>query len=656
MKIFKKTGIIFAGILAIGTVTSCKKLLVEEPRANLYPSYFGTPGGIVAAIAGVYSDQRGRGGEGTLFWVGTDEARQGASGSSNALQFDNYNGLNSSNTPGFGGAWSNINTLNGVIKYATESTEITANQKKEYIAHAKFLRGWLYFDLVTTYGGTTATQKSGIPLHLDYITEATTADAPAPMADIYNAIIADLTEASTNLPNTITSANPFSAAGVGKTATAGVAKSYLAKVYLTRGYDPEIKVADDFQKAADLSAEVIANKASYGYDLWQSFTDVHKIENDYGKENIFNIDFGLGGADETFTGYTQQGDGGWGINFLYVVWRWDYIANSGTDNNAGIDAVPQIVSTAKRPMRRDNYNGRPYARVAPNGPYLYTIFPQGQIPDSRYYATFQTFWIANQNSTPGNTSTGTSKGALIPTSNFSETSYNVPIDGDTAILISDGDVSMARRDAFKGLIVEPAQINNLRWPTVKKFDDTRRTRLNDKSARPLVMMRFSELYLINAEANYMLGNVGAAAASLNVLRRRAGYRNPSDGDRIPKHAFRVTAATQAAANAANMAAMELTPTQIAQLNIPYNNGIGGAQNGLDLILDEYSRELFGDQRRWYDLVRTRYLVRRVNMYRATTSTNAPANVKDYHMRRAIPQGQIDAVLTGPKYPQNNGYN
>jgi starch-binding outer membrane protein, SusD/RagB family len=658
MKIFKKTGIIFAGILAIGTVTSCKKLLVEEPRANLYPSYFTTPGGIVAGIAGVYSDQRGRGGEGTLFWVGTDEARQGASGNSTALQFDNYNGLNSSNAPGFGGAWANINTLNGVIKFANESTGLSAVQKSEYIAHAKFLRGWLYFDLVTTYGGTTATEKSGIPLHLDFITEATTADAPAPMADIYNQIIKDLTEAVAGLPNTISTSSPFSAAGVGKTATAGVAKAYLAKTYLTRGYLTEIAVAGDFQKAADLTAEIIANKGIYGYDLWQSFTDAHKVENDYGKENMFNIDFGLGGADESFTGYTQQGDGGWGINFLYVVWRWDYIANSGIDNNVGIDDVNQLVSTAKRPMRRDNYNGRPYARVAPNGPYLYTIFPPGQIPDSRYYATFQTFWIANTASTTlaGNNSTGGSKGALIPTSNFSETSYNVPVDGDTAILITDRDVTMARRDAFKGLIVEPAQINNLRWPTVKKFDDTRRTRLNDKSARPLVMMRFSEVYLMNAEANYMAGNIANAAASLNVIRRRAGYRNPSDGDRIPKHAFRVTTATMAAANVVNMAAMELTPAQLAQLALPYDRSIAGAPNGLDLILDEYSRELFGDQRRWYDLSRTRYLVRRVNMYRATTSTNAPANVKDYHMRRAIPQGQIDAVLTGPKYPQNNGYN
>src|SRR5215217_6197933 len=118
MKIFNKASIVFAGILAIGTVSSCKKLLVEEPRAALYPSYFSTPGGIVAAIGGVYSDQRGRGGEGTLFWVGTDEGRQGSGGNSTALQFDNYNGLNSSNAPDFGGQWSNINTLNGVIKFA----------------------------------------------------------------------------------------------------------------------------------------------------------------------------------------------------------------------------------------------------------------------------------------------------------------------------------------------------------------------------------------------------------------------------------------------------------------------------------------------------------------------------------------------------------
>jgi hypothetical protein len=628
--------------------------LVEEPRAALYPSYFSTAGGVAAGITGVYRNiKNSMSGEEIRFWAGTDETIPGSSSSSDHKQFDIWNGLTSSNTQGFGGYWADINTLNGILKYANDVTGLTPVQKNQYISQAKFLRAWEYFFLVQTFGGTTATEKSGIPLHLDFVSEATTADAPAPMADIYAQIIKDLTEAAASLPNTIAADNPFSAAGVGKTATKAVANTYLAKVYLTRGYNPEIAVAGDFQKAADLTAEIIANKATYGLDLWQSYADAHKIDNDYGKENMFNIDFGLGGTDELYTGYTQQGDGGWGTNFLYVIWRWDYIANAGVDNNVGIDDVPQIVSTAKRPMRRDNYNGRPYARIAPNGPYLYgTMFPD-RIADSRYDATFQTFWISNQNGVSGVNSTGTSKGALISTSNFSETSYNIPVDGDTSILITNGDVTMARRDAFKGLIIEPAQINQLHWPTVKKYDDTRRTRLNDKSARPKVLLRFSEVYMLNAEANYMLGNTAVAATQLNVLRRRAGYRNPSDGDRIPKHAFRVTTANMAAANAANMLAMELTPAQLAQLAIPYNRTPGTAVNGLDLILDEYSREFFGDERRWYDLVRTRYLVRRAKMYRTGLTAT---NVKDEYMRRAIPQSLINSVLTGPKYPQNNGYN
>lgn len=658
MKIFKKTGIVLAGLAVIGTVSSCKKLLVEEPRAGLYPDYFQTGGGIVAGIIGVYSDIRDfSGGESTLFWVGTDEGRQGSSGNSTALAFDNYNGLNSSNTPGFDGRWADINTLNGVLKFAPLANDITATQKAQYISQAKFLRAWLYFQLTTTYGGTTPTEKSGIPLNLEFIEAARSNEAPAKLSDLYDQIIKDFTEAAASLPNTITSDNPFSGAGIGKSATAAVAKAYLAKAYLTRGYLTEVAQPGDFQKAADLTAEVIANKGTYGLDLWQSYADEHKVENDYGKENMFLIDYGLGGSDENYTNYRQQGDGGWGINFLYVVWRWDYIANAGVDNNAGIDDVPQLVSTNKKPMVRDNYNGRPYARVAPNGPYVYgALWPAGQIKDSRYDATFQTFWMTTASGVSGVTSTNVSKGVLARVSNFSETSYNVPVDGDTAILISQGDVTMARRDAFKGLIIEPNQVNQLHWPTVKKFDDTRRTRLNDKSARPIVMLRFSEVYLMNAEANYMLGNLANAATSLNVLRTRAAYRNPADGDRIPKSAFRVTLANMAAANAANIAANQLSVTELAQLAVPYNKTYGTPLNGMDLILDEYSRELFGDQRRWYDLSRTRYLVRRVKMYKAATASTSFDNVKDEYMRRAIPQSLIDAVLTGPKYPQNNGYN
>jgi hypothetical protein len=225
------------------------------------------------------------------------------------------------------------------------------------------------------------------------------------------------------------------------------------------------------------------------------------------------------------------------------------------------------------------------------------------------------------------------------------------MDGDTAILMPSADVSMARRDAFKGLIVTPKQFNSVIFPTVKKFDDPKRTGILDFSSRPIVLMRFSEVYLMNAEANYMLGNIPNAAVSLNVIRQRAAYRNTDDANLTAKNQFYVTSATMGAANTANAAAMALTPAQLAQLAIPNNTTTPGTLCGMDLILDEYSREFYGDPRRWYDLVRTQQLVRRNKMYNVVGGPN----VQDYHARWPIPQGLINAVLTGPAYPQNNGY-
>lgn len=648
MRTICKTGFIVVVAAILTSASGCKKLLSEEPRSEFYPSYFSTPGGIKAGLTGVYSDLRGfYQGEGQVFYyMGTDESTAGGSAVSGAVNLNLYTGVNSSNTIGFNGLWSDINTLNGVLQYA-ETATLDAAVKTQYIAQAKFLRAYCYFFLVQTFGGTTATQKSGIPLHKEFITKATSADAPAPLADIYSLIIQDFTDAAANLPNTITSANFLS--GVGKTATSASAKAFLAKAYLTRGYLSEVAQPSDFQKAADLTAELFNNKATYGLDLFQNYNDVVKPANDYGKETIFAIDFGF--TDPTYSGRTEQGTGGFGLNNLPVLHRWNYISLAGVDNSAGIDAVPQKINTGKQPMQRDVYNGRPYIRVAPFGPYTAEVAFADQVHDTRWDATFQTFWICNKSVAAGLTSTGGLKAALIPTTVSSITSYQAPTNGDTAILMPGVEVTMARRDAFKGLIVTPKQYSNNVFPVVKKFDDLLRTGMNDFSSRPIIVMRFSEVYLMNAEANYMVGNFTAAASALNVIRQRAAFRTPADAAFIPKGQFSVTAAAQTASNTANAAAMLLTPAQLTQLAIPNNTTVGSALCGMDLILEEYTRELYGDLRRWYDLVRTRQLVRRLKMY----NTPGAPNVQEYHMRRPIPQVQIDAVLTGPKYPQNNGY-
>lgn len=647
MKILNKTSLIVAMASILTAATSCKKLLVESPESGLFPSYFSTAGGIQAGITGVYNDIRGfYSGEGLVFFMdGTDETINGGSGN---VTLNSYNGINSSNAPGFGGFFTDINSLNGVLQYASTST-LDAATKAQYIAQAKFLRAWIYFYLVQTFGGTTATQQSGVPLHTTFIDQATTADAPASLADLYKQIIQDFTDAAAALPNTVTNSNPFTANGVGKPATAGAANAYLAKAYLTRGYT-EAAVTGDFQKAADLTAALIANKGTYGLDLWQDYNDAHKSANDYGKENMFNVDFG-GLTDPTYSGYLPSGAGGNGINQLFVLARWNYVSSAGVDNVAGIDAVPQVIKTSKPPMLRDPYNGRPFTRLAPNTPYTINIAFADQVHDTRYDATFQTFWICNKPTPAGLTSTGGSKGALVPTSTVSLTSTVQPLDGDTAILMPGTAVTLARRDAFKGLIVTPPQYSNTVFPTVKKFDDPARIAMNDFSTRPIVMMRFSEVYLMNAEANYMAGNIAAAASSLNVIRQRAAFRTPADANTVPKSAASVTAANQASVNAANATAMLLTPAQLAQLAIPNNTTVGSGPCGMDLILEEYTREYYGDPRRWYDLARTNQLIRRAKQYNAL----AAPNIQPYHQRRPIPQSEIQAVLTGPPYPQNNGY-
>lgn len=649
MKILKTYGFFIATAILTGA-TGCKKLLTEVPREKLYPEYFATAGGVQAAVTGVYADLRNgifTGENFEFFYAGTDEVIAGASSLTNNTILCSYNGVTPSNGPDIMGLYVDINTLNGVLQYSTAITDVAA--RTQYVGQAKFLRGFLYLLLVQTYGGLTSTQSSGIPLHTTYITKASTADAPAQLADIYNVIIQDFTDAAAALPATITGTNPFSAAGVGKTATAAVANAFLAKTYLTRGYS-EAKQAGDFQKAADLTAALIANKGTYGLDLWQDYFDAHKPANDYGKENMFAIDWGL--ADPTYSGYTLGGSGGYGNNALYVFQRFNYVG-PGIDNITGIDAVPQKISTAKQPMLRDVYNGRPYVRLAMNKPFTFDVAFADQVHDTRYDATFQTFWICDKAVAAGTKSDGvTLKGTLTPASNVSLTSYNRPVDGDTAILMPSVDVTMARRDAFNGLIVTPKQFSNAIFPTVKKYDDPLRTGILDFSSRPLILMRFSEIYLMNAEANYMLGgaNIANAITSLNVIRQRAAFRSPADANSVAKNAISVTTANQAAVNAANVTAMALTPAQIAQLSIP-NTTTGTSLCGMDLILDEYTRELYGDPRRWYDLVRTGQLVRRVKMYNAI----AAPYVQDYHARRPIPQSLIDNVLSGPKYPQNTGY-
>ncbi|MDX1942910.1 MAG: RagB/SusD family nutrient uptake outer membrane protein [Saprospiraceae bacterium] len=605
MKVRKYIIILISAIVLFNN--GCTDILEENPESSIVPSLFNTPAGVLGGIVGVYNDIRavwGTEGFTNEMMAGTDEHLAAASAS--GIQTHNYNGLNGSN---FGAAWNiayrDINTLNGVLEFG-QTVDLPEATKKQYLAQAKFLRAFWYFYLVQTFGD--------VPLNKEFITVPSQAASRQPVAQVYELIIQDLTEAAADLPNTPTA--PF----LDKAASKPVAQYLLAKAYLTRGWLNN--TADDFQKAYTICADIIANKGAYGLDLWQYYADVFNPVNDYGKETMFVSDHC---KDPKFCYYTvgSGASGGAAQNLTPWFTNWNYPSNSGI--NSYLNASGNLVNNGPSGMVRDSYYGRPYIRIRPNS----YVWPSGSNAgknyfldqafvnrnvDSRFYSTFYTTWISNvaisNNATTANNSRGIS--------------YTMQIGVDTAIWMPDYDVQGAPQfigtRPFKGIIIPPKLWTNAYFPSVSKFmDPSRGSNFNDPSSRPVVIYRFADVYMIGAEAAFKAGKLTEAKDLINVIRRRAAFKKTN-----------TPAENEAAAKA-----MEITESNVT----------------LDFILDERTREFYGEWQRWHDLVRTRSLVRRVKEW----NPEAGQNIKDFHMLRPIPQTQIDLVVEGPKFPQNPGY-
>ena len=395
---------------------------------------------------------------------------------------------------------------------------------------------------------------------------------------------------------------------------------FLAKAYLTRGWLTNAQA--DFAQAAKISSDLIASKGTYGLDLWQDFGDAFVPANDYGKETMFVSDHVL---DAKFGYYTVGGaaSGGDAQNLTPWFTNWNYPNNSGI--NSFVNASGVLVNSGTSGMIRDSFYGRPYARIRPNsvkqttGDYagknyfLDQAFVKRDV-DSRFANTFYTVYIANTSITNTAAAANNKRGI----------GYTTQIGVDTAVWLPDFEVVGAPQFVgtrpFKGIVAPPSTWNANLYPAIKKFmDPSRGSNFNDPSTRPVVITRFSEVYLVGAEASLMAGDKVKATELLNVVRQRAAYRKTNT----------------AAQNAAAATAMIIQASDVT----------------VDFILDERSRELFGEWMRYHDLVRTKSLVRRVKAW----NTEAAPYVKDFHILRPIPQTQIDRTVEGPKFPQNTGY-
>lgn len=143
-----------------------------------------------------------------------------------------------------------------------------------------------------------------------------------------------------------------------------------------------------------------------------------------------------------------------------------------------------------------------------------------------------------------------------------------------------------------------------KWMTTRKWDGVDALDVNGGySEQDEPYIRLAETYLLLAEAQFDQGDLTGAAATINLLRARA-------------HAPLVA------------------PTDVT----------------LDLILDERSRELLGEEQRRYTLLRTHTLLARTQAYNPIAGPNITPRDTVF----PIPQAVIDANIGHPMQ-QNPGY-
>ena len=601
MKNFFKLSL-FALLSSILLTTSCSKVLEETNRSNISPEDFTTPGGIDAAVAGAYSNIRNwYCQEGMCYntMLGTDEHLTGFG--TGSPQFATYTIQTGDGNIQSIWDWSyrSINSCNGVLENIA-TVNLPAADKTRLSGEAKFLRGYFYFMLVTTFGDVSLTTA--------FANSPSTSAKRDPIAAVYDQIVKDLTEAITELP---AKGNPTPGR-----AAKGVAKHLLAKVLLTRGWSSAAKPTD-FTDAYNQAMDLINNKSLYTLELEVNFADVFKEGNEYGKEILWVVDRNSDPKASETTGIGTGNPGG-KFNGSLFYQRPNYPTFQSNLNN-GITNAPVVNQNPI--VDRDIQYGRPFGRVRPSNYTFNTAFAE-RSNDSRYDNTFQTFWMFNR---PGPLSAQTPITIKVtrgsnpgdPTSPLTEYTWIKGV--DTAIKMwGSNTITEADRRASKAVLVLPSQYDVNMFPPMKKHDDVTRLHTNDASDRPFILMRFAETYLIAAEAAFKAGNNGNAATAINALRTRAAFRPTNSG----------------AQNSAAAAANQVTAGQIT----------------IDFIMDERTRELFGEWMRWYDLVRTKTLQSRLAAFNPIAAFN-PA--RDY--LRPIPQSQINLVTTGPKYPQNPNY-
>ena len=624
--IFSKIRVLGTAALALFLTASCSDILDEQPRSSYDPTFFKTEKGVEGGVTSMYAHLRYIYGQAYYYnscLTGTDEATWGWSADGNFKDADlsgvgNLTATTCRSDALWGTAFSNINTANGVIE---NGAEVGVNES--LVSEARFFRAFDYFLLVQTFGGVPLDLGSG-ELKFNITPSRTSVRNTVP--EVYTkAIFPDLLTAIENLP-----ANPRVTGGVTKT----VARLYLAKAYLTYAWwlknpnniptYPECQRTDPnghdaawyFQQAYDVAVTAIENPRPFG--LQESFWMVNAVPNDRNMEILLYADHTQ--EDEYYNGGSlSYGGGGAPDNFAGWMMNWNYTDARSADNQAVINRIAE------------QCYGRPWTRMAPPLGVFTKTFAD-KVNDSRYDGTFTTVYR-------GNWSTAGQNWESVTNANGMKVKEREPIfsfvfqDMDKIDYAGEGSKSNLGAGTLPGRadwVLGLDAVGRYVYPGLWKLGPYRTDngsgagQPNAGSTRPYNIAKFSELYLVAAEAAVegAATQAGKSARDLvNVLRARAGRWTYSNAEY--KEVDRDFSA-------------EMTAATPATIDINY-------------ILDERSREFYGEGYRWFDLVRTQKWNEYADSYVICggkgdhNPQTYSRTIEAFHYLRPIPQGQLDGM-------------
>lgn len=489
----KKIYIIF--VLAIAAFTSCSDFLNQDNRSNVpAKEFYETKAGFESLTNSAYSSLRELYNmQPLIFSAGTDIY---GDGKTQGVVMNYYKSLlpSEGNVLNFyTSCYKGIQLANSVIYYGSLTEE--SNVRARYIDEARFIRAFLYFNLVQQFGA--------IPLTTEMYTSAVMNFERNSIKDVYNFIISEFTALSEKDSYLL----ERTASGVGR-ANKRAASFFASKAYLTRAYlngqgyeslEENIAESSDFQNALKYAEQAISNELPS-----ISLEDAFHVTNENNAEIFWSVQFSAASMENPSSdGSYQQ------AQFGAYLGGSEYQLNKSIDGNLS-PALNLLQKYSKGDGRLEQTfmlelhgtNASTFQAIK-NGYFNYYT-ARNTTPIWVYYAppwaTDEDIaaWKADDpNSIKKNTiiSKSLSSGGVAPNTG----------DGSTATW-------EARRHMDFGV------------PCIKKFDDytSISSRSSTCSTHDVVLSRLGEAYLIAAEAYVGLGKTQEASQMINSLRKRPG--------------------------------------------------------------------------------------------------------------------------------------